>query len=320
LSPFLEFVSTPLEKALAPLHCQLVDKIYTGPNASLYKCVDLNSGNFVAVKEFYTLDNSGFLSSDESDSTNSTSSSHASDYESSALKAALKEAEILKAVQGHPNVVQLITSAYEKPYFFLFTEFCNGGTLSSNKVLCRRSIGTVDSDLIWKARFKVCQQVKEVLVHIHELGIIHGDIKPSNVLFDEFGQVRVGDFGNSEYFPLHPLSMIPLCLEPTPKTIENFTIPYMAPELLKRPMATSASDMWAFGCFALEISTGVPPWYGLEPAEILLKLSELASPLNHAVERLDGVPTRFTEVIKACLCPDPTRRPTARQLLEAHYL
>lgn len=329
LSPFEEFVSTPIEKALAPFHCQLVEKIYTGPNASLYKCVDLNSGNLLAVKEFYTLEHSGFSSDPEStDSSASSSSTGGSDsgstgslsYESSALKAALKEAEILKAVQGHPHVVQLITCSYEKPYYFMFTEFCTGGTLASNKVLCRRSLMSSDSDLIWKARLKVCRQVKEALVHIHELGIVHGDIKPSNVLFDGLGQVRVGDFGNSEYFPRQPTTSIPLCLEPSPKSIENFTIPYMAPELLHRPLATAASDMWAFGCFVLEIATGVPPWHGLEATEILLKLASRASPIDHASDRLDGVPHNFINIIKACLCPDPRLRPSARELLEQHYV
>lgn len=330
LSPFEEFVSTPLEKALAPFHCQLVEKIYTGPNASLYKCVDLNSGNLVAVKEFYTLEHSHFESDPESSGSSSSSSSSGSgtgetsteslSYESSALKAALKEAEILKAVQGHPHVVQLITCSYEKRYFFMFTEFCIGGTLASNKVLCRRSPMSSDTDLIWKARFKVCRQVKEALVHIHELGIVHGDIKPSNVLFDGLGQVRVGDFGNSEYFPRQPFASVPLCLEPSPKTIENFTIPYMAPELLHRPLATAESDMWAFGCFVLEIATGVPPWHGLEATEILLKLASRASPIDHASDRLEGVPPRFMNVIKLCLCPEPTLRPSARDLLESHYL
>jgi mitogen-activated protein kinase kinase kinase len=235
------------------------------------------------------------------------------------LKEALKEAEILKLLHGLPFMVQILGSAYESPYFFIFTEFYPGGTLSSNTILCGRDPMIPDSEVVWRARFRVLQQIKEGLATIHELGIVHGDIKPANMLFDETGKVRIGDFGTAEYVRHMPGKSIPLCLESGPRGLENFSIPYMAPELLHGDRVSFASDIWAFGCLVLELASGSPPWYDLDATEILLKLDAGASPLAHAQSRLGAVPRHFLRVMSLALAPDPSLRPSARDLLEMHF-
>lgn len=323
LSPFEQFVSTPLEKALAPLHYQLVAKIYTGFSASLYQCIDLNSGNFVACKQFYTprLRLPSRAPGDESSSSSSSdnSSNGTASSESVPLKEALKEAEILKLLQGLPYMVQFLGSAYESPYFFIFNEFYPGGTLSSNSILCGRDPMTPDSEVVWRARFRVLQQIKEGLAAIHELGIVHGDIKPANILFDEAGKVRIGDFGTAEYVRRVPGRSVPLCLENEAKGLENLSIPYMAPELLRGSQVTFASDIWAFGCLVLELASGCPPWHDLDATEILLKLDAGASPLAYAQSRLGSVPRHFLRMMSLSLGSDPKLRPSARDLLELHF-
>ncbi len=313
LPAFEEIISSPLEQALAPLHFQLVAKIYVGPSAVMYKCVDLNTGSYIACKQFYCRERSPFG--------NSNSESEEQPIESLSLKEALKETGMLKIVQGHQNVVKYLNESWESPYFFLFTEYYSGGTLSGNKVLCKRDPTKQETDLVWKARFKVLQQVKEAIVYIHDIGVIHDDIKSSNVLFDALGQVKLCDFGSAMYDPKDPRKAVPLCLEDMTKvTNDRFTIPYMAPELLAKSIPTKATDIWAFGCLALELVTGIPPWHGLGPGEIFTRLSQGETPLNHVMNRMTGVPIVFKKVIENCLVTDPAKRFTARQLLELHYI
>lgn len=308
LPPFEEFISSALEKALAPLHYQLVSQLYTGPNSTLFECVDLNTGNLVACKQF-TISNRPVspLSASSADS-------------SVELKEALKESEVLRAVQGHPNILKYIRSTFEPPYFFLFTEYCNGGSLASNKILCQRNPDIEESPAVWVARFKVLCEIKECLAYLHERGVVHGDIKPANILFDSYGKVHIGDFGSAHLVKRDPEHRMPLCVENgTDLRLENHTIPYMAPELLKAYTPTWASDIWSYGCLVLEVVTGLPPWFGLDGSEILVRLAAAKSPLDYAAERLREVPLEFMQTIQGCLVADPDQRPTARELLEEHY-
>jgi len=240
--------------------------------------------------------------------------------ESVPLIEAVHESEILKSVQGHQHVVEFINTAYQAPYFFLFTHYYSGGSLAANRVLCQRDYEVEESELIWMARFRVCKQIKEAMVYIHELGIIHGDLKPANIFLDEMGNCHLGDFGTSEYIVGGPEVTIPICLRARSKSLENFTIPYMAPELVEKPSAlTCASDVWSMGCIALELATGRPPWDGLESHQILINLLEGRLPSQFNTERLNGVPRKFLTLIEACLNPVPSMRMTPRELLELCY-
>jgi len=337
-SPFEEFVMSPLEKALAPLHFQLVGQVYTGANATLFKCVDLNSGNFVAAKQFYTRQHRRLLSPGRRHPESATSSSSSSESFTAAsglsesedesdeivldhipLKEALKESEMLKICKGHPNIVQFVNSSYELPYFFIFTEFYEGGTISSNKIIAGRDPKCVESELVWRARFGVLRQIKEGLAYIHEMGVVHGDIKPANIILDSLGMVRIADFGNSELVTSNFDRSVPLCVETGPHPLSNFTIPYMAPEVLKTGTLSWASDIWAFGCLVLEIVTGVRPWDGLDAHQILIKLNGRDNPMDHAAELLNGVPDVFIQLLQCSLKTDPAHRLSARDLLEMHY-
>ncbi|XP_075913277.1 uncharacterized protein LOC116958612 [Petromyzon marinus] len=84
--------------------------------------------------------------------------------------------------------------------------------------------------------------ILDFLLYAKGRGIIHGDIKPDNILLTAAGKVRVTDFGWSSYLK-HKTQHV--C----------GTLPYMAPELLLGYYVTCAVDMWALGCTVAEMAT-----------------------------------------------------------------
>ncbi|XP_078732113.1 dual specificity tyrosine-phosphorylation-regulated kinase 4-like [Lampetra fluviatilis] len=85
--------------------------------------------------------------------------------------------------------------------------------------------------------------ILDFLLYAKVLGIVHGDIKPDNILLTAAGKVRVTDFGCSFY------------LKYETQTVGG-TVPYVAPELLLGYHVTCAVDMWALGCTVAEMATG----------------------------------------------------------------
>ncbi len=85
-----------------------------------------------------------------------------------------------------------------------------------------------------------------VLRYLHQHQIIHSDLKPTNILMDDHGCVKVLDFGLASYFSLRPSS--------------GGTLAYLAPELLRDRTSTAQSDLYAVGIMLFETLTGVHPY------------------------------------------------------------
>ncbi|MGX1804136.1 serine/threonine-protein kinase [Nocardia sp. NPDC055321] len=136
--------------------------------------------------------------------------------------------------------------------------------------------------------------LSSALVEIHRAELVHRDLKPGNVLLTAEGP-RVIDFG------------IALALESdVPLTIAGARIgspAYMSPEQAAGHTLTRASDVFALGAVLVMAATGAIPF-------------GTAGPLHGRAE-LGGVPVEIRGLIEACLAPDPARRPTPVQLLDA---
>jgi serine/threonine-protein kinase len=144
-------------------------------------------------------------------------------------------------------------------------------------------------------------QVAAALTQAHEMGVVHRDVKPDNILLEvaEDGrhEVRLTDFGIARVLDGAGLT--------TPQAIVG-TPHYMAPEAIHGE-AEPASDVYSVGVALFELVTGHPPYSG-EPLAVLRRhLEESPAPPP-------GMPPEVWSLIEWCMDKEPARRPTAGEL------
>ena len=224
----------------------------------------------------------------------------------------LREARLLARL-SHPNVVAVHDVGTLGDQIFVALALVDGGTLSE---WLRAAPRTVPEIL---AAFR---QAGEGLCAAHELGLVHRDFKPDNVLVGKDGRVRVTDFGLAvdaalpeETFAAASTTdpSIPLRLTSTGALIG--TPAYMAPEQLEGGKVDARSDQFGF-CVALyEALYGERPFAATDLAG--LKLALLAAQVR-PVPSGSRVPTWLRRILLRGLSLDPAARfPTVRALLDA---
>lgn len=102
-------------------------------------------------------------------------------------------------------------------------------------------------------------EIAQGLDALHRLGILHRDVKPSNVLLDPAGGAALADFGLARGTDSTQLTRDGQLVG---------TVHYLAPELIEGSPASSASDIYAFACLLYECLTGAPPFAGRRDAEV----------------------------------------------------
>jgi Protein kinase domain len=148
---------------------------------------------------------------------------------------------------------------------------------------------------------EACAQVLEALAHAHSRGIVHRDVKPSNVLLAEGKgvSVRVLDFGLAQIQQAETL---------TAQGDVPGTLAYIAPERLAGGLTTEAADVWAVGLMLWEALAGRHPfWRG--------SLLETARAIESGAPRLEtarpDLPKSLLAAVDGALNLDPSRRPSA---------
>jgi serine/threonine protein kinase len=136
------------------------------------------------------------------------------------------------------------------------------------------------------------------LTAIHAAGVVHGDLKPSNVLLAPDGP-RVIDFGISQAAEAAPLARAGLVVG-TPS--------FMAPEQAAGEEVGPRSDVFSLGAVLAFAATGRKPFGAGPPAAVLDRVVRVAADLEDA-------PAEVRPLIEQCLAKDPPHRPTAAELL-----
>ena len=174
----------------------------------------------------------------------------------------------------------------------LVMDYVRGGSLRNRLV----SAGTLPP----AEAASLLAQVAAALAQAHELGVVHRDVKPDNILLQETDgrhEVRLTDFGIARVLDAAGLT--------TPQAIVG-TPHYMAPEAIHGE-AEPASDVYSVGVVLYELVTGRPP-YGGEPLAVLRRHVE------ESIERPPAMPDPVWSLIEWCLDKDPARRPSAGDL------
>jgi Protein kinase domain len=149
-------------------------------------------------------------------------------------------------------------------------------------------------------------QILDGLAHAHGRGIVHRDVKPTNVLLaDHEGvSVRLLDFGLARFDEAETLTAV----GDVPGTLA-----YISPERLRGEEAEPASDVWAAGVVLWEALAGKHPFWGVPLPQMASAIEAGAPPLQ--VERPD-LPKPLLAAVERALHPDPAQRPSAAALAD----
>jgi hypothetical protein len=214
----------------------------------------------------------------------------------------------------HKNLVRLLGFCDEGPNRLLVYEFLSNGTLAD----------FLFGDLkpCWDQRIQIAMGIARGLLYLHEeciTPIIHCDIKPQNILLDDYYNVRISDFGLAKLLRMNQS-----------RTLTNIrgTKGYVAPEWFRNMMITSKVDVYSYGVMLLEIiccRRSVDMDTSEEEKAILTDWAYdcyRGATLDVLVEfdgqALDDRKTleRFVMVAIWCIQEDPSLRPTMRRVIQ----
>ena len=140
----------------------------------------------------------------------------------------------------------------------------------------------------------VLAQLLRALGHVHDLGLVHGDVKPQNVRVTPEGLVKLMDYGLMERAGR------------TGAAIRG-TLAYLAPEVVRRATVDQRADLYAVGSLAYELWTGRPPFLKARPLDVLrAQVEERAQPIARLKQGLDE---DLERLIMRLLAKDPLERP-----------
>jgi len=159
------------------------------------------------------------------------------------------------------------------------------------------------------------RQIASAVQHAHERGVIHGDLKSSNVMVGPNRHVTILDFGLAVRADgCRKGDVDSTRMEPTSDAGGAAgTVPYMAPEIIRGQVPSVSSDIWALGVLIFEMVVGRRPFAGGTPYEMAANI--LGNKRTRMESMVQG-PVR--DVIDRCLCVDPAGRyRSARELSTA---
>ncbi|KAK4793729.1 hypothetical protein SAY86_024164 [Trapa natans] len=210
----------------------LGDEIGKGAYGRVYKGLDLENGDFVAIKQV-SLEN---IAQED-------------------LNTIMQEIDLLKNL-NHKNIVTYLGSLKTKTHLHIVLEYVENGSLAD--IIKPNKFGPFPESLV----AVYIAQVLEGLVYLHEQGVIHRDIKGANILTTKEGLVKLADFGVAT--KLNEADVNTHSVVGTPY--------WMAPEVIEMSGVCAASDIWGVGCTVIELLTCVPPYYDLPPMPALYRI------------------------------------------------
>ena len=192
------------------------------------------------------------------------------------------------AALNHPNITQIYAIEEVDDQQFIVMEYVAGMELSEF-IRSENPARSIQS--------KIAMQIADALCYAHKKGIIHRDIKSSNIMLDESGNVKIMDFGLAKILGSSQITK--------PGTTLG-TMAYMSPEQITGQPVDQRSDIWSFGVVLYELFTGKLPYEAIYEQALMYSILEEEPQPASAVDT--QVPEQVEHVINGCLVKDVQNR------------
>ncbi|MDX8034750.1 serine/threonine-protein kinase [Lentzea sp. BCCO 10_0856] len=266
--------------AESPAPVQKSGKVWNPGNGRFRRVRQLGSGGFGTV----------WLAVDEQlDRTVAVKLAHAPDNETEARM--LREARALAAVR-HPNCVRVFDIVQDPDGLALVMEYIEGASLSETVL----KNGLIDD----KLAARLWLNMADALAAAHDRGVLHRDVKPSNVIVDGQGTAHLIDFGIARSKGDSTLTATGMMVG---------TPDFLAPETARGETASPASDSWQLAATVSYALTGHPPRGSRENPISSLMAAAQGEPITKLPQN-----SQHARLLLAAMDPEPGRRPTLAQV------
>ncbi|CAI9086912.1 OLC1v1020840C1 [Oldenlandia corymbosa var. corymbosa] len=196
----------------------------------------------------------------------------------------------------HPNIVQFIAACKKPPVYCIIMEYMSQGTLRmylNKKEPYSLSIETI---------LRLALDISRGMEYLHSQGVIHRDLKSSNLLLNDEMRVKVADFGTS-------------CLETQSRETKGNmgTYRWMAPEMIKEKAYSRKVDVYSFGIVLWELTTALLPFQGMTPVQAAFAVAEK----NERPPMAASCQPALAHLIKRCWSANPNKRPDFKDIVTA---
>ncbi|GJM93446.1 hypothetical protein PR202_ga10004 [Eleusine coracana subsp. coracana] len=207
-----------------------------------------------------------------------------------------REGRVMEGLSSPHIVPCLGARAAAGGEYQLFLEFAPGGSLADEAARCGGRLPEQEIQAY-------AGDIAHALAYLHELSLVHGDVKARNVVIGADGRARLTDFG---------------CARPAESTRPIGGTPaFMAPEVARGEEQGPAADVWALGCTVVEMATGRAPWSDMD--DVLAAIHRIGY-----TDAVPEVPAWMSEGAKdfltCCFARNASDRCTAAQLLEHPFV
>ncbi|KAJ7254400.1 kinase-like domain-containing protein [Mycena haematopus] len=195
----------------------------------------------------------------------------------------LSDSSLIHVSLSHPSIVSLLSTFSTPLADFQVLELCLGGTLSTY----------LEGQLLSEGHLRgVLKSLFEALIYLKNQGVVHRNIRPSNVLLMTDGRIKLCDFKLATHLP--PTKLPPDCFVDTPH--------FVAPEILRNSPHTYDADIWSTGCVALTCLSGQLPFEADSTPETVDKI------LNALYVLPEGISTEAQDLVVKLLEINSIRR------------
>lgn len=245
---------------------ELLELIGVGGMADIYRARDIVEDRIVAVKILKT----EFAGSEEF------------------LRRFRNESKAI-ALLSHPNIVKIYDVGFTDKVQFIVMEYVDGITLTD--YIEQQGV------LKWRDAVHFTVQILKALQHAHDRGIVHRDIKSSNVMLLADGTIKVMDFGIARFNRENNKTV-------SEKTIGS--VHYISPEQARGDITDERSDIYSVGVALYEMLTGKKPFDGDSPVSIALM--HMQSTPKKPTELNSTIPEGLEQIVLRAMQKDPAQR------------
>jgi serine/threonine protein kinase len=195
---------------------------------------------------------------------------------------------------NHPNISQIYSFGQEKGQPYIVMELVNGERVDE--------MMETEAGIAPALAVRICYEVAQGLSAADEAGIVHGDIKPENILLDIKGRAKIVDFGLATV--AHAAAAEGIWGTPY----------YIAPEKIRRQKVDARADIYSLGATLYHILAGKPPFEGETPVAVVK--ARLEQPPPDLKEACPDLPDKVVSVVSRMLAVERTERyPTYKSLI-----